>query len=148
MWWGRLDGEKKKKTVLYDCNNKIVILPLWQILKDCTVIIYCSSSVLKFVCTIGKMTCNKSYENWPNVAGMGKGGGRVDKCYKLSNRRGCGGGWWTDRPPIFHFILWIGSRSNFVLFSRLIFVTGLILEVIVFLGISFVWWKKPAKLGN
>ena len=94
------------------------------------------------------MTCNKSYENWPNVAGMGRGGGRVDKCYKLSNRRGCGGRWWTDRPPIFHFILWIGSRSNFVLFSRLIFVTGLILKVIVFLGISFGWWKKPAKLGN
>ena len=94
------------------------------------------------------MTCNKSYENWPNVAGTGRGGGRVDKCYKLSNRRGCGGGWWTDRPPIFHFILWIGSRSNFVLFSRLIFVTGIILKVIVFQVISFGWWKKPAKLGN
>ena len=23
---------------------------------------------------------------------MGRGGGRVDKCYKLSNRGGCGGG--------------------------------------------------------
>ena len=22
-----------------------------------------------------------------------------------SNRGACGGGWWTDRPPIFHFIL-------------------------------------------
>ena len=26
------------------------------------------------------------------MAGMGRGGGRVDKCYKLSNRGGCGGG--------------------------------------------------------
>ena len=47
------------------------------------VIIYCSASILKDVCT--------PYENWPNVAGMGRGGGRVDKCYKLSNRGGCGG---------------------------------------------------------
>ena len=31
------------------------------------VIIYCSASILKDVCT--------PYENWPNVAGMGRGGG-------------------------------------------------------------------------
>ena len=48
------------------------------------VIIYCSASILKDVCT--------PYENWPNVAGMGRGGGRVDKCYKLSNSGGFGGG--------------------------------------------------------
>ena len=104
------------------------------------VIIYCSASILKDVCT--------PYENWPNVAGMGRGGGRVDKCYKLSNRGVCGGGWWTDRPPIFHFIPWIGSRSNSDFFPRFIFVAGIILKVIVFLGISFGWSKKPAKQGN
>ena len=103
------------------------------------VIIYCSASILKDFCT--------PYENWPNVAGMGRGGGRVDKCYKLSNRGGCGG-WWTDRPPIFHFIPWIGSRSNFDFFPRFIFVAGIILKVIVFLGISFGLSKKPAKQGN
>ena len=104
------------------------------------VIIYCSASILKDVCT--------PYENWPNMAGMGRGSGRVDKCYKLSNRGGCGGGWWTDRPPIFHFIPWIGSRSNSDFFPRFIFVAGIILKVIVFLGISFGWSKKPAKQGN
>ena len=109
------------------------------------VIIYCSASLLKDVCT--------PYENWPNVAGMGRGGGRVDKCYKLSYRGGVwwgvwGGGWWTDRPPIFHFIPWIGSRSNSDFFPRFIFVAGIILKVIVFLGISFGWSKKPAKQGN
>ena len=82
------------------------------------------------------------------MAGTGRGSGRVDKCYKLSNRRGCGGGWWTDQPPNFSFYSLNWESIQFCLFSRLIFVTGLILKVIVFLGISFGWWKKPAKLEN
>ena len=82
---------------------------------------------------------------------MGRGGGRVDKCYKLSNRRGCGGGWWTDRPPNFSFYSLNWESIQFCLFSRLIFVTGLILEVIVFLvsasggGRNLQNWKM--KLG-
>ena len=46
---------------------------------------------------------------------------------------GGGGGVWTDRIPMFHFILWVGIRSNFAFFSRLIFFYGLMLKVIVFL---------------
>ena len=63
---------------------------------------------------------------------------KVDNLEVPSNRGrdGCGGGWRTDRTPIFHFILWIRGRSNFAFFPRLIFVSDLIFKVIVFLGIQ------------
>ena len=48
---------------------------------------------------------------------MGRGGGRVDKCYKLSNRGGCGGVWWgvvdgstpNDRVPWYQ--LWVVEET-------------------------------------
>ena len=51
-------------------------------------------------------------------------------------------------PQFFILFSELGVDPILFCFSRLIFVTGLILKVIVFLGISFGWWKKPAKLGN
>ena len=78
---------------------------------------------------------------------------KVENCYKVSNRGGCDGEWWTDRTPFFHFILWIGGRSNFAFFPRLIFVSCLLSLVSCLrwscsLVSSCGWSKKPTKQGN
>ena len=62
--------------------------------------------------------------------------------------RGEGGGVWTDRIPMFHFILWVGIRSNFAFFPRLIFFYGLMLKVIVFLVILLFVVEKTCKTGK
>ena len=58
------------------------------------------------------------------------------------------GGVWTDRIPMFHFILWVGIRSNFAFFPRLIFFYGLMLKVIVFLVILLFVVEKTCKTGK
>ena len=74
------------------------------------------------------------------MGGVGDGGPLLvslqGNFYKLSKRGGCGGGRRMDQTPIFHFILLIGVRFNFAFFSRLISVSSLMLEAIVFLGIQ------------
>ena len=78
---------------------------------------------------------------------------KVENCYKVSNRGGCDGEWWTGRTPFFHFFLWIGGRSNFAFFPRLIFVSCLLSLVSCLrwscsLVSSCGWSKKPTKQGN
>ena len=58
------------------------------------------------------------------------------------------GGVWTDRIPMFHFILWVGIRSNFAFFPILIFFYGLMLKVIVFLVILLFVVEKTCKTGK
>ena len=84
------------------------------------------------------------YHELIKVAGVVVDGGqklfafsfKVDNLKVPFNRGRCGGGWWTDQTPIFLFYSLNWGRSNFSFSLRLLFVSGLMLKVIVFLGIQ------------
>ena len=73
---------------------------------------------------------------------------KVDNFSVRPNGGGCGGGLADGSNPNFSLYSLNWGRSNFTFVPRLIFVSGLIFKVIVFLGIQFWVVEQTCKTGK